>query len=245
MAHERPGALQRNRDTNGSAGSEEAQEGIDRYAKLRQPPSGLCWWCGTEPATTGEHKFKRSDMARLMDDQPLLVWGYQRSGITRELRGPGALKRDRYGVLKFPKSLCAPCNNARSQPFDLAYDKFSSYLGSHSLRRMPGVPIADIYGEEWQESALNLARYYAKHFGCRMVRAGLAVPQSLIDFLNGACDITDGHMAFVTTDSVHRAYRAGLYISPDGRWVDPEETRFVAYVGGGICGLDRRPFRVA
>ena len=107
---------------------------FDRFAHLRQPASDLCWWCGSKPATTGEHKFKRSDMARLMEGSPSLVWGYQGSGVTRELRGQGALKRDRYKVLKFPKSLCDTCNNSTSQPFDYAYDQFSSYLGSHNLR---------------------------------------------------------------------------------------------------------------
>lgn len=175
-------------------------------------------------------------MARLMGDSPALVWTYQRTGQIRELKGFGALKRDRYGVLKFPKSLCETCNNSTSQPFDYAYDQFSRYLGTHKLRRRPGVPLSEIYGPGWADLALNLARYYAKHFGCRMVHTGVPVPRSLIDFMNGASDMPDGHMEFVTTDSVHRTYRKGLYISPDGRWVDPAETKFVGYVGATYVG---------
>lgn len=216
--------------------SEELDGSFDRFAHLRQPASDLCWWCGSKPATTGEHKFKRSDMARLMEGSPSLVWGYQGSGVTRELRGQGALKRDRCKVLKFPKSLCDTCNNSTSQPFDYAYDQFSSYLGSHNLRWLPGVPLGEIYGSSWPGSSLALARYYAKHFGCRMVRAGVPVPRSLVDFMNGASDMSDGHMVFVTTDSVHRVYRQGLYISPDGCWADHEQTRFVGYVGAAYVG---------
>ncbi len=28
--------------------------------------------------------------------------------------------------------MCDPCNNARSQPFDLAYDRYAEYASSHS-----------------------------------------------------------------------------------------------------------------
>lgn len=31
--------------------------------EARYDYEGRCWWCG-DPATTGEHKFKRSDLKR-------------------------------------------------------------------------------------------------------------------------------------------------------------------------------------
>ncbi len=85
--------------------------GPDALEHLKVAPSGTCWWCEGRPATTGEHKFKRTDLARLMGEDDLLLWG---SGTDlREVRGKRGITRDRYGVVKFPKSLCGPCNNHR------------------------------------------------------------------------------------------------------------------------------------
>ncbi|MFF9040988.1 hypothetical protein ACF090_36625 [Streptomyces sp. NPDC014892] len=96
--------------------------------------------------------------------------------------------------------------------------------------------MSDIYGDEWQEETRKLARYHAKHFGCRMVRTGLPVPQSLRDFLDGADDMPDAHMAVVSTDTVHRTYGSGLSISPDFARTDERETRFVSYVMAAYVG---------
>lgn len=196
-------------------------------------PGELCWWCRTRPATTGEHKYKQTDLARLMGDGSLIWWGDEG---TRQIRGKSGIKRDRHGVVKFPKSLCASCNNARSQPFDRAYDKFSEHLASDWVRIMPGVPFNEIYGDSWRQDALDLARYYGKHFGCRMVRTGLPVPESLRAFLDGAQDMPDAHMALVTTDSVHRRARNGLTMSADYVSTDPRLTRFRGYVMAAYVG---------
>lgn len=169
----------------------------------------------------------------MMGDGSLLWFGD--SGM-QEIRGRSGIKRDRYGVVKFPKSLCATCNNSRSQPFDRAYVTFSDYLDSTWVRILPGVAFENVYGPSWQEDTLNLARYYAKHFGCRMVRSGVPVPTSLRAFLDGATDMPDAHMALVTADSVHRNARKGLTLSGDLVWADPAVTEFrgcvmAAYVG--------------
>ncbi|MDB4872602.1 MAG: hypothetical protein JWL97_3606 [Gemmatimonadales bacterium] len=203
--------------------------GPDALAHLRVPPTGICWWCQERPATTGEHKFKRADLTRLMANGGLLLWG-DRDGNTREIRGSSGVKRDRYGVIKFPKSLCEPCNNKRSKPFDNSYDVYSQYVSRTWLRIMPGVDFQQIFGTDWEAPTLNLARYYGKHFGCRMVRAGLPVPDSLREFLDGATDMPDAHMALITTDTVHNLYKGGLSISPDFVEADKNITRFVRYV---------------
>lgn len=93
-----------------------------------------------------------------------------------------------------------------------------------------------VYGHAWPERNLDLARYYAKHFGCRMVRSGVPVPSSLRAFLDGERDMPDAHMALVTTASIRRANPDGLTISPDAVRTDEDFTRFtnyifVAYVG--------------
>lgn len=197
---------------------------------------GICWWCRSRPATTGEHKFKASDLVRLMGDDTL-IWG-DREGNTREIRGKSGIRRDRYGVVKFPKSMCDICNNSRSQPFDLAYEQFSNYLIEHrNLRFLPGIALVDIFGEQWRSLGLDLARYYAKHFGCQMVRTGVGAPDSLREFMDGALDISDAHMALVTTDSVNSTMlKNGLSISAGAVFADRQFTQitgcvFAAYVG--------------
>lgn len=203
--------------------------GADAIAHLRVPPPGTCWWCLERPATTGEHKFKRVDLTRLLADGGPLLWG-DGNGDTREIRGSSGVRRDRYGVIKFPKSLCEPCNNKRSKPFDNAYDVYSAHVSRTWLRIMPGVDFRQVFGPDWEAPTLNLARYYGKHFGCRMVRSGLPVPDSLRAFLDGATDMPDAHMALITTDAIHKLYKGGLSISPDFVEADKNSNRFVRYV---------------
>ncbi|WP_322769051.1 hypothetical protein [Frankia sp. Cr1] len=131
-----------------------------------------------------------------------LLWG-RGDGDRREINGRSGVRRDRYGVIKFPKSLCEPCNNKRSKPFDNAYEVYSHYASRYWLRIMPGIDFQQVFGTEWEASTLNLARYYGKHFGCRMVRTGIPVPDSLREFLDGAEDMPDAQMAMITTDAIH------------------------------------------
>lgn len=170
-----------------------------------------------------------------MADGDILVWG-DRDGNAREIRGRSGVRRDRYGVIKFPKSLCEPCNNRRSKPFDNAYDIYSHYLSRTWLRVMPGVNFQQIFGNDWEKPVFDLARYYGKHFGCRMAWAGLPIPASLRDFLDGATDMPDGHMALITTDSVHKHYGGGLSISPDFVEADRDLTHFKRYVLAAYVG---------
>jgi hypothetical protein len=100
----------------------------------------------------------------------------------------------------------------------------------------PGVNFAQIFGRDWEESTLNLARYYGKHFGCRMVRAGLTVPESLHKFLDGATDMEDAHMALITTDAIHELFKSGLSMSPDYAETDRELTRITTWVMAAYVG---------
>lgn len=207
----------------------------EEMAPFLQKFDGVCWWCRGAPATTGEHKFKRTDLADVMGDDGELVWG-SRDGRRRDLRGPGALKRDRHGVIKFPKSLCDRCNNARSQPFDFAYDTFSNHLQQRSSGLRRRVDLREVYVDDWQSSTLNLARYYGKHFGCRLVRAGIPVPESIRTFLDGGEDLADAHMAIITTDTVREQYGSGLSISDDHVHMDQEITRITGSVMAAYVG---------
>ena len=210
--------------------------GRDQVEHLLATNTGTCWWCQQRPATTGEHKYNRTDLTE-DDVRRSRLLARPRRESPRPIRGKGGARRDRYGVVKFEKSLCAPCNNRGNHSHSTLptteYFRFASKAWSPLL---PGANLERLYGRSWRERNLDLARYYAKHFGCRMVRSGVPVPNSLRAFLDGEPDMPDAHMALVTTTSIGRANPDGLTISPDAVRTDKEFTRFtnyifVAYVG--------------
>lgn len=185
-------------------------------APYKTSPSESCWWCGGRPITQ-EHKFKQRDLVRAWSAEGL-VWGDDVN--SRPVRS--ARKSQ---VVRFRASLCAPCNNHRSQPFDVAYDVFSDYAWEARsgllLRRY--VDMKDLYGPGWPEQTLNLARYFAKHIACRMVHDGFAVPSSIPDFLNGASQLSDVHMALYKDQARHRLQCMGQREGFDARglWIAP------------------------
>lgn len=206
---------------------------IDR---LRSPFDGICWWCRRRPADTGEHKFKVTDLTRMWDEDGL-SWFGDGGTTSRDIRGKSALRRDRYQVLKFPKSLCSNCNNSASQPFDHAYAKYSTFATTAFRPRMAQIDLQQLYGPNWQHEAADLARYFVKHFGCRMVADGIPVPASMRAFLEGAPDMRDVHLALLTTREVSMSPRGlGLSTSFGAGFTDQEQTRFTGMVTASYIG---------
>lgn len=153
--------------------------------RLRQPPDGKCWWCGGV-ATTREHKFKHSDLRRMAtrngarDLSNLHKQSDFHEGPLRTLK--------RGDEVQWGLNLCAPCNNAKSQPFDVAYDSFVQFLlaNGDTLWRRTSLDWVEVYGRGWRDGAANLARYFVKQFSCMMATQQLAVPGDAIAFLDGA-----------------------------------------------------------
>ncbi|MEU6745962.1 hypothetical protein ABZ914_07045 [Spirillospora sp. NPDC046719] len=187
-------------------------------APYKSPSTGLCWWCGAR-ADTREHKFKRTDLTRMWGDSDHLVWG---GVIDRLVKVRSARKSP---TVKFEANLCAQCNNARSQLFDYAYDKYAEYVWSNlnDLWGRQFIDMSTIYGSSWSTDVLNLARYFAKHIGCRMANDGYSVPPSIVAFLDGASKITDVHMVLFKDPQRWNLRREGLKngIDADGLWIAP------------------------
>lgn len=170
----------------------------------------------------------------MLGEADSLLWG-DSDGRRRNLRGRSAITRDRHGVIKYPKSLCEACNTSRSRPLDLAYDEFS--LAVRRTRRWSRkLNLEAIYGQAWQFRSLDLGRYYAKHFGCRMVRTGIEVPGSLRAFLDGAVDLHDSTMTLCTTADVRRNLHRGLSITGDFIEVDRAATEIRRCVMAAFVG---------
>lgn len=155
---------------------------------------GVCWWCG-DAANSREHKWKKSEIKGMYgtagsESYPLL-WVHE-DGTSRAVQGPDS------DALKFEKSLCQSCNNARSQPFDRAYDRWIEYLNANYDKIIESrvVDLRDIEEGAGSEFRLDLAKYFAKHIGCRVADKAGRVPASLIAFLNGESESS----AFVWTE---------------------------------------------
>lgn len=145
--------------------------------------AGVCWWCG-DVADSREHKWKKSEVKGMYgaagSESYPLIWVHE-DGTSKTVQGPDS------DVLKFEKSLCQNCNNARSQPFDFAYDRWIKYLRSNydQIFESRVVDLRDVADDAGGTFRLDLAKYFAKHIGCRVADKAGRVPVSLIAFLNG------------------------------------------------------------
>lgn len=141
-----------------------------------------CWICGS-PATSGEHKIKRTDLVRVHGNGQAFTQAelsYLKSnGSVVNLQGPNSKH------LKYIGVLCELCNNEKSQPFDTTYDEFISYLESNQTEVLSKrqINLQKIYGKNWEEKQLNLFRYFVKTIGCRIADADQTVPIDLIEIL--------------------------------------------------------------
>lgn len=205
-----------------------SEEDLER---LRKDLVGICWWCGSL-ADSQEHKFKRSDLARILGEDGL-YWGGDNGGKSiRSIR--------KSPEVRFTRTMCQNCNNSRSQPFDLSYDVFSDYIASNMPRlwELDGLNMVEVYGTDWPARQIALGRYYAKHFGSLMVDSGVPAPLGLIEFLDGAPYARDCGMYFVKDEALHFGYTVmtedgfdgiGHWISPGIGHLDKDGNKLVQY----------------
>ena len=140
-------------------------------------PPATCWICG-DPATSGEHGTKRSDLrdafGAVTQGNPLFLHNAQRRN-----RRVGSLNAE---VLKLPAKLCPHCNNTRTQPHDLAWEKLSAGLRAWTptLRPESIVWPKRIFGADRVREMLNVHLYFVKLFGCHI--AGNNIPIDIKGF---------------------------------------------------------------
>jgi hypothetical protein len=121
-----------------------------------------CWICGNA-ANSGEHLIKASQLRALFgavsQKEPLFYNSDdERNKILQSINSK---------PLKC-KSLCAPCNNARSQRWDRAFERLMSYLASNGATLRPGqfVRLNAIFPYDTRHEAVRLHLYFVKLFGC-------------------------------------------------------------------------------
>lgn len=200
--------------------------------------AGVCWWCGGA-ADSREHKWKKSEIKAMYgpagsESYPLL-W-IDDAGNAKPIQGPDS------DVMKFEKSLCQNCNNARSQKFDRAYDQWIEYVRANYEQIIESriIDLRDVVNGTGSEFRLDLARYFAKHIGCRVADKAGKVPASLIAFLDGDSDSS----AFAWTElcisrSAFEAHEITQHMLGMSRTVadySPEERRLSSLKGSLLHG---------
>jgi hypothetical protein len=149
-----------------------------------------CWWCA-EKADSKEHRFKKSDIIREFGKGPfdkgaiIKILDDYKIENGQQIQGPNSIH------LKFRNSLCKKCNNDRSQKFDIAYDKFISFIKSReeTIFIERHVNLKNIYGGNWKQEFNNLLRYFIKNISCRLAENEIKIEKNTIEFLNGTNEL--------------------------------------------------------
>jgi hypothetical protein len=131
--------------------------------------------------------------------------------------------------------LCDVCNSTRSQPFDLAYESFVTFVrrNEEHILRDERLDLALVFGRKWVSALADVRRYFVKHACCRISDAGLRVGEDLLSFLDGArLDVPFYLVAEIRSDILERlgegANRLGsLWLGDLLGWHSPDDPRII------------------
>jgi hypothetical protein len=141
-----------------------------------------CWWCGN-PADSGEHKFKRTDLIedfgstfKDKENCPILIKGSKQIKI----QGPNSEQT------KFEKIMCSHCNNNKSQKIDETYTIVMHELirNDKKYENKEFIDFRELFGNDWLKRKQDFISYFIKHFCCRLARNNVTIPKEVINYLN-------------------------------------------------------------
>jgi hypothetical protein len=128
-----------------------------------QTSAPMCWICRNNAAETGEHMIKKSDLKALLGKNaqggPFYCSDARRANqIVQSINSK---------ILMSPVPICAYCNNARTQPHDLAWEWMSNWLRTNPRRLRAGdwIRCNRIFPYNTQRQMLNVHLYFVKLFG--------------------------------------------------------------------------------
>jgi len=160
-----------------------------------------CWICGA-PSNSREHKIKKSDLVRRYGSQPFRNVGgvlHFVDGEYRKVLGPRAK------TLTYDPLICSDCNNAKSQPWDAAYEQFEKWVFENAeiILQRRFILLEDVFGNDsYSVSCPALYKYFVKAFGCRLSHTGFAVPADLVALLPQERFLTKLRLAFAVNKSL-------------------------------------------
>jgi len=140
----------------------------------------LCWICNQNPANSGEHKTKRSDLLAVLG-KPSQQEPFFYSDL-HKLNQP--VKSLDAQILKAPIRICAYCNNTRTQPHDRAWEHLSDCLRNRSQPLKIGSFVRGNrpFPDYTRREMANVHRFFLKIFGCMLCEAGARVPIPIAAF---------------------------------------------------------------
>ncbi|NOY73800.1 MAG: hypothetical protein GXP14_15790 [Gammaproteobacteria bacterium] len=135
-----------------------------------------CWICGGD-AGTGEHRAKKTDLAMVFKNVSQRTPLYEKSVLNGEekIKEIGSLKSDK---LKWQSKLCCECNNKKTQPFDMAWEKLSAHLQNNitNLNNRKKLKLQTVFPGTVEISMLNVHQYFLKVFGCIIQEHDVPIP---------------------------------------------------------------------
>ena len=141
-----------------------------------------CWICGGE-ADSREHKTKRSELIRIfpptknkqraISERPWKL-SFEDEGVAfSQIKSPDS-NGEKYSYL-----ICKDCNSDRTQPLDLAYDKFSTWCWENPTSER--MNLNDIWGADYVKELSYFYGYCIKILGCEILNSKALLPK---DFQN-------------------------------------------------------------
>ncbi len=127
-----------------------------------------CWVCGNK-ANSREHKIKKSDLKTQYPKVSQRLPLYHRvNGVIK--RPIGSTNADAF---KYPKSICAICNGALTQPHDGSWEKLSEFMSNHSteIKNRKTIDLTTVFERDLNINLINIQLFFAKQFGCKIVES--------------------------------------------------------------------------
>jgi hypothetical protein len=139
----------------------------------------LCWICNTNPADSGEHRFKATDIraraAGISQQNPIRMHhGVKQLGNDKINVPVASAKSTR---LMFERSICKHCNNARTAPYDDAWQQLSEELTGNwrTIREAGRLNLMRPFPHDTQALAIDVHLYFVKMLGCKIFEDRLAL----------------------------------------------------------------------
>jgi hypothetical protein len=191
-----------------------------------------CWICGA-PADSAEHMVKASDVRAMFTGLSHHAPAYRQSSgrLNEPVRGAKA------PILKFKPSLCQHCNNARSQPWDRAWEALEKGVREAwpALRKGSRIPLGTIFPNSRRESMTYVHQYFTKLLGCIAVE--YAVPLPLQSFAqNLRAGLPEPSMRLVFVHIATESMRAKIQVGHVQSWTGDQTGQSVAAVWHYIVG---------
>lgn len=191
-----------------------------------------CWICGAE-ANSAEHMVKASDVRAIFPGLSHHTPAYRQS--SQRLNEP--VRGAKSPILKFKPSLCQHCNNARSQPWDRAWESLERGVreARPALRRGSRIPLATIFPSSRRESMMNVHQYFTKLIGCIAVEYAVPLPvQSFAQHLRDG--VPDPSLRLVFVHIPAHSTRARIQVGHVQSWTGDQTGQSVAAVWHYIVG---------